>query len=82
MEAGVNRKQLKTEFRGKCVFSRANSNTFIHAKCGILAQQYSKDCMKALTYFLTLNPLTALACKMSGLNDARTRLQTVYFPVL
>jgi len=29
-----------------------------------------------------LNPLTAPACKMSGLNDARTRLQTVYFPFL
>ena len=28
------------------------------------------------------NPFSAPACKMSGLKDARTRLQTVYFPVL
>ena len=28
------------------------------------------------------NPFTAPACKISRLNDARTRLQTVYFPVL
>ena len=28
------------------------------------------------------NPLTSPACKISGLKDARTRLQTVYFPVL
>ena len=27
-------------------------------------------------------PFTAEACKNSGLNDTRTRLQTVYFPVL
>ena len=29
-----------------------------------------------------INPFTAGACKMSGLKDARTRLRTVYFPVL
>ena len=29
-----------------------------------------------------INPLTAPACQISGLKDARTRLQTVYFPVL
>ena len=29
-----------------------------------------------------LNPFTAPACNISGLKDARTRLQTVYFPVL
>ena len=28
------------------------------------------------------NPFTAPACKISGLKDARTRLQTVYFPLL
>ena len=28
------------------------------------------------------NLFTALACKISGLKDARTRQQTVYFPVL
>ena len=31
---------------------------------------------------LSINPFTAPACNISGLNDARTRLQTVYFPVL
>ena len=31
---------------------------------------------------MDINPLAAPACKISGLNDARTRLQTVYFPVL
>ena len=31
---------------------------------------------------LVLNPFTAPACKVSGLKDARTRLQTVYLPVL
>ena len=30
----------------------------------------------------TINPFTAPACKISGLKDARTHLQTVYFPVL
>ena len=29
-----------------------------------------------------INPFTAPACKISGLKDARTRLQTVYVPVL
>ena len=29
-----------------------------------------------------MNPFTAPACKISRLKDARTRLQTVYFPVL
>ena len=29
-----------------------------------------------------INPFTAQACKNSGLNDTRTNLQTVYFPVL
>ena len=29
-----------------------------------------------------INPLTAAACKLSGLKDARTHLQTVYFLVL
>ena len=28
------------------------------------------------------NPFAATACKISGLKDARTRLRTVYFPVL
>ena len=28
-----------------------------------------------------INPFTATACKVSGLKDARKRLQTVYFPV-
>ena len=28
------------------------------------------------------NPITAAACKNSGLTDARTFLQTVYFPAL
>ena len=28
---------------------------------------------------LAVNPLTATACKISGLKDGRTRLQTVYF---
>ncbi len=28
------------------------------------------------------NPFAALACKISGLKDARTHLQTVYFPFL
>ena len=30
---------------------------------------------------LSLNPFTAPACNISGLKDARTRLQTVNFPV-
>ena len=30
----------------------------------------------------TLNRFSAPACKISGVNEARTRLQTVYFPVL
>ena len=29
-----------------------------------------------------INHFTAPACTVSGLNDARTRLQTVYFPIL
>ena len=29
-----------------------------------------------------LNPFTVPACKISGLKDAQTRLQTVYIPVL
>ena len=29
-----------------------------------------------------ISPFTAPACNISGLKDARTRLQTVYFPVL
>ena len=29
-----------------------------------------------------INPFTATTFKISGLKDARTRLQTVYFPVL
>ena len=29
-----------------------------------------------------LNPFTAPTCKVSGLKDARTRPQAVYFPVL
>ena len=31
---------------------------------------------------ITINSFTTPACKMSGLKDARTRLQTVYFSVL
>ena len=31
---------------------------------------------------IRLNPFTAPACTISGLKDAGTRLQTVYFPVL
>ena len=31
---------------------------------------------------MTINPFTAPACKISGLKDAGTGLQTVYFPVL
>ena len=31
---------------------------------------------------VAINPLTAPACKISGLKDAQTRLQIVYFPVL
>ena len=31
---------------------------------------------------LPVNPFTAPACKTSGLKDARTSLQTVYFPVV
>ena len=33
-----------------------------------------------MTLSLTVNPITAPACKISGLKDARTRLQTVYIP--
>ena len=29
--------------------------------------------------FVCVNPCTAPACKISGMKDARTRLQTVYF---
>ena len=37
----------------------------------------------ALAYFYsTLFPFTAPACRISGLKDAGTRLQTVYFPIL
>ena len=32
--------------------------------------------------FIPLNPFTAPSSKMSGLKDARTRLQTAYFLVL
>ena len=35
-----------------------------------------------IRYVPTINPFAAPACKISGLKDARTRLQTVYFPVL
>ena len=31
---------------------------------------------------LPVNPFTAPACKTSGLKDARTSLQTIYFPVV
>ena len=30
----------------------------------------------------SVNPFTALACKISGLTGARNRPQTVYFPAL
>ena len=29
-----------------------------------------------------INPFTGAACKICGLKDARTRLETVYFPIL
>ena len=35
-----------------------------------------------LLVLFVFNPFTAPACKLSGLNDARARLQTVHFPVL
>ena len=37
---------------------------------------------KEKEYDRHFNPSTAPACNISGLRDARTRLQTVYFPVL
>ena len=35
-----------------------------------------------LLVLFVFNPFTAPACKLSGLKDARARLQTVHFPVL
>ena len=37
---------------------------------------------QALAVEVLINPFIAPACKISGLKDARTRLQTVHFPVL
>ena len=31
------------------------------------------------SFYLNINPFTAPACKISGLKDARTRQQTLYF---
>ena len=38
--------------------------------------------MSSVTLVLNINPFTAQACEISGLNDAHMHLQTVYFPVL
>ena len=42
-------------------------------------QSYS---INGLEKSININPFTAPACSVSGMNDARTHLQTVYFPVL
>ena len=39
-------------------------------------------CLLLFLLYKKVNPFTAPACKISGLKDARTRQQTVYFPVL
>ena len=40
------------------------------------------SCIKMGSDESHFNPFIAPACKISGLKDARTRLQRVYFPVL
>ena len=55
----------------KCIFSMLKN---------VLGAVHKKGCIcKSLAL---LNPFTAPACKFSRLKDARTRLQTVYFPLL
>ena len=63
---------LQCDVREACLMLRNSSAHVQRASAGV-------------SHVLTgtsLNPLAAPACKISGLNDARTRLQTVYFPVL
>ena len=42
----------------------------------------SEDVPPVEFMYFVFNPFTSPACKMSGVKDAQTRLQTVYFPVL
>ena len=49
--------------------------------CREQQKKYAVDLSQFLSV-VTGNPFTAPACNISGLKDARGRLQTVYFPVL
>ena len=48
----------------------------------VSGQAWSDHRLSFCSLPVCLNPFTAPACKISRLKDARTRLQTVYFPVL
>ena len=47
-----------------------------------LCQQRDLSYFTELMHVTNFNPFTAPVCPISGLKDARTPLQTVYFPVL
>ena len=68
------KKKLKAQRHGtKRTPSKPRSSTLKHFR----------SCLNlVLVYLRTINPFTAPARKISGLKDAGTRLQTVYFPVL
>ena len=65
-----------------------DQNLSEHASLHARNSTFLISCLTVSSYGLfwwepqSINPFTAPACKISGLKDARTRLQTVCFPVL
>ena len=72
----------RVDFKGKALVVRLLVVTGFLFIVTTVLQILSLLSLFNLFFFLKINPFTSPACTISGLNNARTRLKTVYFPVL